>query len=381
MTKTFCQKGVKMKQLLLSVIMGLAMANLCVADDVKWIDGKELPIEGKGFADEALEGHFDRLPKVGADVNANVQNLRHHTAGMQFRFTTTSPFITIRWQPLYDDDVKSLPGCLYDALGMAHMPATAVSGVDVYVQGADGKWKYLKTGFIYVGKNNESTGTIAKLNIAPGTPICINLPLCNGIKTFSLGVAPDATIAPLPPRKNGMVKPVVFYGTSITHGGCASRPGMAFVNIVGRELDVPVVNLGFSGGGQMEFELSDHLAAIDASCYVLDALWNMGQDKVEQRYEPFIRNLRAKRPDVPIIMAEQCDVFCKGPNGKDQFMHKLYDKLIAEGWKNLVYLPKTKMYTGDREGTVDGTHPNDVGMQSLANAFGEAVRAALPQLQ
>ncbi len=358
-----------MKQLLLCVIMGLAMANLCLADDVKWVDGKELPIEGKGFTN--LESFYDRLPKVGEGVNANVQNLRHHTAGMQFRFTTTSPFITIRWQPLCGR---------YEALSMAHMPSTGVSGVDVYVQGADGNWKYLKTGFVSVGEDNESTGTIAKLSIAPGTPICINLPLYNGIKTFSLGVAPDATIAPLPPRKNGVAKPVVFYGTSITQGGCASRPGQAFVNIVGRDLDVPVVNLGFSAGGQMEFELSDHLAAIDASCYVLDTLWNMGQNMVESRYELFIRNLRAKRPDVPIVMAEQSDVFCNGPCAKDKFIHELYDKLIAEGWQNLVYLPKTKMYTGDHGGTVDGIHPNDVGMQSLAAAFGEAVREALPQL-
>ena len=160
---------------------------------------------------------------------------------------------------------------------------------------------------------------------------------------------------------------------------------MAFVNIVGRDLDVPVVNLGFSGSGVMEFEMSEHLARIDASCYVLDCLWNMGSlasgaskgRNVEENYEPFIRNLRAKRPDVPIVMAEMCDVYCNGPNAKDKYIKQLYDKLVAEGWKNLVYLPKDDMYTGDLEGTVDGCHPNDWGMMSLARAFGGAVRKAL----
>ena len=76
-------------------------------------------------------------------------------------------------------------------------------------------------------------------------------------------------------------------------------------------------------------------------------------------------------------MAEQCDVYCKGPSEKDTFMRALYEKLIAEGWKNLVYLPKTNMYTGDLEGTVDGCHPNDWGMMSMAKAFGSAVKAAL----
>lgn len=94
-------------------------------------------------------------------------------------------------------------------------------------------------------------------------------------------------------------------------------------------------------------------------------------------YEPFIRNLRAKRPNVPIVMAEQCDVYCEGPSEKDIIMRKLYEKLVAEGWKHLEYLPKDEMYTGDMEGTVDGTHLNDIGMQSMKDAFARAVRKAL----
>ena len=134
----------------------------------------------------------------------------------------------------------------------------------------------------------------------------------------------------------------------------------------------------------MEYELSDVISKIDASCYVLDCLWNMDLKEsrkpgrsVEGNYEKFIRNLRAKRPGVPIVMAEQCDVFMRGPNEKDRFIRHLYDKLVAEGWKDLVYLPKDKMYTGDFEGTVDGCHPNDLGMMSMSNAFGAAVRKAL----
>ena len=177
----------------------------------------------------------------------------------------------------------------------------------------------------------------------------------------------------------------MFYGTSITHGGCSTRPGLGFVNIVGRDLQVPVYGLGFSGSGVMEYELSDVISRIDASCYVLDCLWNMGMStsgsrkgrNVDENYEKFIRNLRAKRPGVPIVMAEQCDVFMRGPNDKDRFVRALYEKLVAEGWKDLVYLPKGDMYTGDFEGTVDGCHPNDLGMMSMAKAFGAAVGKAL----
>ena len=344
---------------------------------VKWIDGKYLPLEGKAFPNTTA--FYDRLPSnVTEKVNAGVRGMRNHSSGMQFRFRTDSKNLAFKWVPVSD------------SLAMDHMPSTGKSGIDVYRQLADGRWVYVKTGRI----RNPAGGDLS-IPWTPGTPCLVNLPLYNGIKSFTLGIDKNAKVEALGPRKSGIDKPVVFYGTSITHGGCASRPGLAFPSIVGRDLDVPIVNLGFSGSGRMEFEMSEHLAAIDASCYVLDCLWNMGRVRggkcdedlkgakpgadmiVRVRYEPFTRNLRAKRPGVPIVMAEQCDVYCKGPNAKDVFIKKLYEKLVAEGWKNLVYLPKDGMYSGDLEGTVDGCHPNDIGMQSMANAFGEAVKDAL----
>ena len=345
----------------------MAQKNAVVTNGVKWIDGRYLPLEGRAFND--TEHYYDRLPAgVTTNVNKGVRSMKHHTSGMLFRFRTDSPKLTFKWVP-------------YNAgLSMDHMPSTGMSGIDVYRFDTEkGKWLYVKTGRIWDGKKGGS------LAIAwnPGDACLVNLPLYNGIRSFELGIDPNAKVEALGPRKSGVDKPVVFYGTSITHGGCCSRPGLGFVNWVGRDLDVPVVGLGFSGSGWMEYEMSEHLARIDASCYVLDCLWNMRMDSntrpagVPENYERFIRNLRAKRPDVPIVMAEQCDVYCGEPNAKDVFIRALYEKLVAEGWTNLVYLPKKDMYTGDYEGTVDGCHPNDLGMQSMKNAFGKAVRAAL----
>ena len=346
----------------------MALDNAVVTNGVKWIDGKFLPIEGRAFDD--VEHYYDRLPaNVTTNVNGGVRSMKHHTSGMLFRFATDSKKLEFKWVP-YNS-----------SLSMDHMPATGVSGIDVYRWDAGkGRWMYVKTGRI----RDASKGGALSLSWAPGTPCLVNLPLYNGIKSFSLGIETNASVKALPPRASGVDKPVVFYGTSITHGGCCSRPGLAFVNRVGRDLDVPVVGLGFSGSGVMEFEMSEHLARIDASCYVLDCLWNMSLKEsqrpgcsVEGNYERFMRNLRAKRPGVPIVMAEQCDVYMNGPNDKDQFVRRLYKKLVAEGWKNLVYLPKDEMYTGDCEGTVDGCHPNDLGMESMSKAFGKAVRKAL----
>ena len=346
----------------------MAQANAVVTNGVKWIDGKYLPIEGRAFND--TEHYYDRLPaNVTTNVNGGVRSMKHHTSGMLFRFWTDSKKLTFKWVP-------------YNAsLAMDHMPSTGVSGIDVYrFDKSAGVWRYVKTGRIWDGKNG---GTLS-IGWTPGDACVVNLPLYNGVKSFELGIDPEATVEALGPRKSGIDKPVVFYGTSITHGGCCSRPGLGFVNLVGRHLDVPVVGLGFSGSGVMEYEMSEHLARIDASCYVLDCLWNMSlKDKdrpgrsVEGNYEKFIRNLRAKRPGVPIVMAEHCNVYGNAKDDKDRFIKGLYEKLIAEGWTDLVYLPNDEMYTGDYEGTVDGCHPNDLGMMSMARAFGKAVRKAL----
>jgi hypothetical protein len=347
----------------------MAQKGVVVTNGVKWIDGKLLPIEGRAFDD--VEHWYDRLPAgVTTNVNGGVRSMKHHTSGMQFRFSTDSKSLAFKWIPYSG------------GLSMDHMPSTGVSGIDVYrFDGKSGRWLYAATGRIWDAKKGGSL----KIAWTPGEACLVNLPLYNGVREFTFGIDPGAEVRPLGPRKSGIDKPVVFYGTSITHGGCASRPGMSFVNIVGRDLDVPVVNLGFSGSGVMEYEMSEHLARIDASCYVLDCLWNMGMAKsggragrnVDENYEPFIRNLRRLRPGVPIVMAEMCDVWNGGQNEKDRFVRTLYEKLVAEGWSDLVYLPKTGMYPDDREGTVDGCHPNDWGMKSLAKAFGDAVRKAV----
>ena len=343
---------------------------------VKWIDGRYLPIEGR-WTLGATSNYYSRLPDtLTANVNGGVRGMRQHTSGMQFRFRTDSKFLVIR--------MKSLNGWH----AMPHMTEVGTSGWDAYRFDVAAKaWRFVASNHGYRDVPARPGWREKRIGWRPGDACVINLPLYNGVAGFELGIASDAKIEALGPRASGIEKPVVFYGTSITHGGCSSRPGLGWVNIVGRDLDVPVFGLGFSGSGVMEYELSDVISRIDASCYVLDCLWNMSMSDPDSRgrsnrsvaknYEKFIRNLRAKRPGVPIVMAEQCDVFCRGPNEKDCFIKSLYGKLVAEGWTDLVYLPKADMYTGDCEGTVDGCHPNDLGMMSMAKAFGKAVREAL----
>ena len=304
----------------------------------------------------------------------------YHSSGECFRFRLKgASSFSVRWS------------LVYKGLAMGHMPSTGVSGIDLYLRNREtGRWEFAKN-----ARPSQQFGNIATFWTG-GKDAMVYLPLYNGPSKVEFGVPRDASFEPLEPRGNGIVKPVVFYGTSITHGGCCSRPGLSFPAVVCRRLDVPLVNLGFSGNGRMELSMADYLAEIDASCYVLDCLWNMESvyktsddddlreagvsNKVQlvtARFEPFVRRLRGLKPGVPIVFAEQCDVFSSKPAPHDIVVRDVYMKLKNEGWTGLYYVSKEKMYTGDREGTVDGCHPNDLGMMSMANAFEPVVREAL----
>lgn len=325
-----------------------------------WYDGTALPIEGRAFSE--TESYYDRLPAQAKErVPASVWNLSHNSAGLALRFVADAGAFKVRWA------VRNA------GLAMPHMPATGVSGVDVYQRTPQG-WR-----FVLNGRPISITNEV-QVSLQPGSECLVYLPLYNGTAMIEVGVAKGQTLSTAPARPNGDLKPIVFYGTSITQGGCASRPGMAFTAIAGRLVDAPIVNLGFSGNGKMEMALCDLLAEIDASVYVLDCLWNMDDALIQERAEPFIRALQQKRPQTPILLAEDCNTFEKAPTSKARLLAGIYDKLKGEDadrWANLHYLEAKEMLGHDSEGTVDGCHPNDLGMMRLGQVFGTALQRLL----
>ncbi|NLS90797.1 MAG: hypothetical protein GXX96_01250 [Planctomycetaceae bacterium] len=328
-------------------------------DTTEWYDCKDLDVEGKGWTE--TKAFYDRLPaKAEGKVPASVWGLSHNSAGMCVPFTSDASSIQVRWTLLNGD-----------RLSMPHMPATGVSGVDLYSKDKTGRWH-----FVANGRPAAVTNT-ARFTLPSGQPCMLYLPLYNGVTSVEIGVPKGTTLSPLDRGLAQQCKPVVIYGTSITQGGCASRPGMAFPAIVGRQLDTPTINLGFSGSGRMEPEMADLLAELDPSVYVLDCLWNMSADLVSTRIEPFVKTLRAAHPDTPILLAEDCSVRNVCPTEKGTILRAIYEKLAAEGVKNLHFLPNEGMLGDDTEGTVDGCHPNDLGMMRQAQVFSQAIAPLL----
>ena len=209
----------------------------------------------------------------------------------------------------------------------------------------------------------------------------VYLPTYNGVAELRLGVEPGCSIEPAPPRRSGIAKPVVFYGTSITQGASASHPGGCWVARAARIADVEAVNLGFSGSGKMEDSLLDCVADIDAALYVLDTVSNMSPALVAERMERFIRRLAERRPGVPILLTANRFVMGDEARRRDAAVRAVYDKLKAEdsrAWDNLHFAgDDADALAPDDDGSVDGIHINDLGMKRAGDYFGAVIRDIL----
>ena len=173
----------------------------------------------------------------------------------------------------------------------------------------------------------------------------------------------------------------MFYGTSITHGACASRPGTCHTALLHRRYGRPVVNLGFSGNGRMEPEMGELLAEIDAAAYVIDCCPNLDGPTTAARTRPLVELLRQARPDTPIILVEDrryADSWLRpGKKAHNDANHAAlkaaYDELVAAGVKGLHYLGGDDLLGADGEGTVDSSHPTDAGFVDHAKAFAKVL--------
>jgi len=354
-------------RLLLSFALFLPLLAQQPGTSVHWKDVRSLRVEGQGWTD--TKDPFDRFPaRAEPAVRKPVWDLSRDSAGLAVRFVTDAATIHARWT------------LRKQRLAMPHMPATGVSGLDLYVK--------LPTGWHWVanGRPEKTSNEQVLLKNWPGgsREYMLYLPLYNGVTSVEIGVPAGATIEPAPARSTD-VHPVVFYGSSILQGGCASRPGMAYPSIVGRRLDWPTINLGFSGNGKSEPEIASLFAELDPAVYVYDSLPNLSVEEARERVEPFLRVLRKAHPKAPIVLVENAiytDVQFADQRRtvvaeKNRILRAVYDKLRKEGDKHLSYVPAGKLYGGDGEATVDGTHATDLGFMRMADTITPVLKPLL----
>lgn len=327
--------------------------------------------EGRAWGDEARLRYFDRFPAAAeSSVPEKVWNLSRQTAGMMFRFKTDAATIWVDYE-LMDGEKISMP----------HMPATGVSGVDLYARDEQegGKWKW-----VGVTKPSASRVRAALIDgLRPGMrEYAAYLPLYNGVEKISFGVNRDATFQALAPRP---IKPIVFYGTSITQGASASRPGMVHAAILGRRLDRPVINLGFSGNGKMDESVGALIGRVDAAAIVIDCAPNMNAELLRERTVPLVKQIRAAHRDTPIVLVEDRRFTNSWITPAKRAYHdanhaalkEAYSSLQREGVERLYFISGDELYGADTEGATDASHASDLGFMRQADVFEPVLRKAL----
>lgn len=328
-------------------------------------------IVNKGFDDKELT--YSRLPLYLKDsVRADLWSRGLCSSGIGIRFSSNSKRVALKYTLLWD-------------FHMNHMADTGIKGADLYLLEKNGVWKYVNS--VRPKNNNNELKQNEKVlvdNLDGEThDFLIYLPLYDGVTEMFIGVDSSAVLsAPTVdnPRKN---KKIVMYGTSVLQGGCASRTGMVATNIIQRELNCEVINLGFSGEGKMDSCIARAIGSIpDIDAIVIDPVPNCTEKMCDTLTFGFVDILATLCPDIPIIMVEgaiytyaEYDSFFKTylPK-KNQAYYNNYKKLKRAGHKNIIYVTSNNLYGSDGEGTVDGIHFTDYGFRKYADKLIKVLR-------
>ncbi len=323
---------------------------------LRWLDPRDGGFQVLGLYWFDREKRYHRFPKkiTRRILRPELISLAACPAGGQLRFRTDSRRIVIA--------VKNTP-----SVGSGKMPETNRSGCDLYL-GGPGQEVYWSTGWPVPGKS-EYTSELFSSKEKKMRDFRLNLPLYNGVKNLLLAIETDAEL--VPPTPLPIQKPVVIYGTSITQGGCGSRPGSTFTNRLSRSLQVEFLNFGFSGQGKNDPEMAELLTEIDdPAMFILDSQANsINPAYVRERVPRFLDILRKRYPELPIVIVTK---IIYGPRYSldvqmKQEFKKIYQRRKKAGDRNLYFIDGSKCWPEtDTENTVDGVHPTDAGFEKMA---------------
>ena len=338
-------------------------------EDIEWFDVQAMHNMVFGVFYDEKAGRYNRVPQEIADtVNEGVAYLCKHTAGGRLRFRTNSTYIALK-------------GLLDNIPFMFHMPATGSHGFSIYCNNffsgpfiSNPEWHQ---GNMKSGENNIAFASGKELTLEGIKEIEIYFPLYNGVKLLYVGIQKGCTIEQA--RDYKYKKPVVYYGNSVTQGGCASHPGNDYQGHLSRWLDCDYINLGFSGNGKGEPEIAEYLASLSASVFVLDYDFNAPSvEHLQKTHYPLYKTIRDKNPDTPIIFISR-PVKLRDYVERRAVIYDTYQKAKKDGDKNVWFIDGITLF-GDKDAdacTVDCVHPNDLGFYRMAEGIRPVLEEAL----
>ena len=325
-------------------------------EDARYYSAEEEPFRVYGVFKE--NGRFRRLPEAVADIiGGGVHSLHADTAGGRVRFMTDSPYVAVHAE--------------MDVLRrMNHFPLSGSCGFDMYVDG-----RYLKTFVPPYGDIDNGYESGYDFEDSRMREICINFPLYATVKELYIKLQKDAKIEAAPLYEDK--KPIVFYGSSITQGGCDSRPGMSYESILSRRLNRDFINLGFSGAARAEIPMADHIKNLDMSLFVYDYDYNApNPEELIERHERMFLIIREANPTLPILMLSKPKYVLEGyDKWRRDIVETTYKNAKTRGDENVYFLdgPALMALCGE-DGTVDNVHPTDFGFASMAMAIEKVIR-------
>jgi len=328
-------------------------------EDIVFYDIKNAPFQISGVYYE--DGKYRRMPLSEAEkVSSAVKVLSTKTAGGRVRFRTDSPYVAIH-------------ALLPTFSRMHHMAFSGSGGFDLY-EGVHENSVFLKT-FIPPSPMVDCLEGVYEGNTPVLREYTINFPLYSEVSELYVGLSRDAVLeVPTPYR---IQKPIVYYGSSVTQGGCASRPGSCYQSILSRKFGADYINLGFSGSAKGEQAIADYIKGLDMSLFVLDYDYNAPTiEHLEQTHERMFLTIRRAHPNLPIIIASQPRYLLSEVHKKRmEIIRRTYEKALERGDRNVYFIsgPQLMAIAGN-EGTVDNCHPTDLGFFSMACAFENVMR-------
>ncbi len=351
--------------LILTISMGLCSH----AQNVVYTEASAFPVYGKISSE--TNSRYERLPsKLKGVSRKEVWRLGQSSAGLYIRFRSNTTSMRIKWQSTFDNEQN-------------HMTDLGTRGLDLYAL-VEGEWRAVAP--VRPTKKGVNEWTIIR-NMRPEyREYMLYLSLYDGVKSLEIGVDEGAYIGQPEVKSPSTEKPIVMYGSSILQGGCASRPGMAYTNIIGRRFDREVFNLGFSGNARLDMEIAELMASVEEpGVFVLDFVPNSSDKLINESAEKFFRILRDAHPDVPVIFVED-PIFPRTTFdtklyeevvGRNIAMTQLFKKLKKAGEKKIYYVSAKKMLGEDGDATVDGSHFTDVGALRYVENIMPALKKAL----
>lgn len=354
--------------------------------DIRFFNVREDPFEIYGLYEPKTETVFKRLPdEIGLNVNDGVKRLYLCTAGGRVRFSTDSRYVAIKCMMPYVSK--------YD-----HMPITNYAGFDLYIDGEEGcVGENCGVGF---GGGSDRGGSISRYYrpFRPGNGITngyeavikfadrknryltINFPTYNPVERLYIGLQADAVVGQ--GQKYSSPLPVVYYGSSITQGACASHPGNTYESIISRRMNLDFINLGFSGSGRGEEIIADYMASLKMLAYVCDYDHNApNAEYLAQTHCRLYKIIRAKNPEIPYIMLSRPDYDINAAESiaRRDVIIDTYRYARSTGDKSVYYIDGEGIFRGPEEDlcTIDGSHPTDVGFLKMADAVERILVRAL----